>query len=123
MKIISPKLHGIIDYVLILFLFASPLAFGLANYAASYTYSLAALYLVLTIVTNYSFGLFKFVPLKVHGIIELVLGVGLTVAAFTALQYDERAKNYYAMLGTLILIITICTDYDPRRDTIKAPIL
>nr|WP_067054441.1 hypothetical protein [Mucilaginibacter sp. L294] len=123
MKIISPKLHGILDYVLIIFLYASPTMFSLANDTATYTYILATVHLLLTILTNYSYGIFKLVPLKVHGIIELLVGVGLTVAAFTLLQYDERAKGYYAGLGIMILIIAIFTDYNTKRDTVKAPIL
>ena len=119
MKIISPRLHGILDYALILFLYMSPVVFGLATY----TYTLATLYLLLTIITSYSFGIFKLVPLKVHGIIDLVVGAGIIASSFIILQYDERAKAYYAPLGIMILIIALCTDYDPRRDTAKAPIL
>jgi drug/metabolite transporter (DMT)-like permease len=123
MKIISPKLHGILDYALIVFLYISPVTFGLANYTATYTYTLGTLYLLLTTITNYSYGIFKIVPLKVHGIIDLIAGVCVTVAAFTILQYDERAKAYYAPLGIMIVIIALFTDYNPKRDTVKAPIL
>ena len=123
MKIISPKLHGILDYVLIIFLYASPIMFSMAKDTGTYTYILATAHLLLTIVTNYSYGIFKLVPLKVHGIIELFVGAGLTVAAFTLLQYDERAKRYYAGLGIMILIIAVFTDYNSKRDTVRAPIL
>jgi hypothetical protein len=123
MRLISPKLHGIIDYVLVIFLFLSPVSFSMAKETSTQVYTLAALQMVLTIITNYSYGMFRTVPLRVHGLIELLLSVGMVTAAFTILQYDERASGYFTGLGIFWFIIVICSDYDETRDGIKAPIL
>jgi hypothetical protein len=123
MKLISPKLHGIIDYALIIFLYASPTLFAMPKDISTDTYLLATAQLILTIITDYSFGIFRVVPLKTHRIIELVVTAGLIISAFTILLYDERAKPYYAALGIFWFIVAVFTDHDKKRDSIKAPIL
>jgi hypothetical protein len=123
MKLISPKLHGIIDYILIIFLYASPTFFAMQKDVATYVYLLATAQLILTIITDYSFGMFRMVPLNIHRLIELVISLGMIVAAFTLFQYDERTKPYFAGLGIFWLIVVIFTDYSKRRDGVRAPIL
>ncbi|MCO5935554.1 hypothetical protein NAF17_08380 [Mucilaginibacter sp. RB4R14] len=123
MKLISPKLHGLIDYVLIIFLFASPTLFAMPKDVATYTYLLATGQLVLTVITDYSYGMFRMVSLRVHQFIELVISIGMIVAAFTLFRYDERSQPYYAALGIFWLIVAIFTDYSKKGDGVKAPIL
>ncbi|RFZ92385.1 hypothetical protein D0C36_13220 [Mucilaginibacter conchicola] len=123
MKLISPKLHGIIDYMLVIFLFLSPVVFSMTSETSSQVYTIAVVQMLLTIITNYSYGMFRAIPLKLHGVIELALSVGMVVAAFTVLQYDERAKGYYTGLGIFWFIIVVFSDYNKDRDGIKAPIL
>jgi hypothetical protein len=107
MKVISPKLHGIIDYLVVLFLFASPTLFTMSADIATYTYILCVTHLLLTILTNYSYGIFKLIPLQLHGLIELVVGVALVVIAFTVLKYDERASRFYEWFGLAVLVVFI----------------
>lgn len=123
MKVISPKLHGIIDYFLIIFLFLSPIAFNMITETGAQVYTLAVVQLALTVATNYSFGIFRAIPLKLHGIIELLLSAGMVVASFTILQYDERSRGFYAGVGIFWFIVVAFTSYDKSKDGIKAPIL
>lgn len=123
MKLISPKLHGIIDYMLIIFLYASPTFFAMQKDVATYVYLLATAQLILTVITDYSFGMFRMVPLKVHQFIELAISLGMIVAAFTLFQYDERTQPYFAGLGIFWLIVVVFTDYSKKRDGVRAPIL
>lgn len=123
MKLISPKLHGIIDYMLIIFLYASPTFFAMQKDVATYVYLLATAQLILTVITDYSFGMFRMVPLKVHQFIELAISLGMIVAAFALFQYDERTQPYFAGLGIFWLIVVVFTDYSKKRDGVRAPIL
>ena len=123
MKLISPKLHGLIDYVLIIFLFASPILFAMPKDVTTYTYLLATGQLVLTVITDYSYGMFRIVSLRIHQFIELFTSIAMIIAAFTLFEYDERSKPYYAGLGIFWLIVVIFTDYSKKSDVIKAPIL
>jgi drug/metabolite transporter (DMT)-like permease len=123
MKVISPKLHGIIDYLVVLFLFASPTMFTMTEDIATYTYILGTVHLLLTILTNYSYGIFRLIPLQLHGLIELVVGAALVILAFTVLKYDERASQFYEWFGIAVLVVFAFSDYNRKNDTVKAPIL
>ncbi len=59
MKIISPKVHGIIDYLVVVFLLASPLIFGFTWRVDLVTYALYVVRLVLKLFTNYTPGFIK----------------------------------------------------------------
>lgn len=84
---------------------------------------LATAQLILTVITDYSFGMFRMVPLKVHQFIELAISLGMIVAAFALFQYDERTQPYFAGLGIFWLIVVVFTDYSKKRDGVRAPIL
>jgi hypothetical protein len=117
MKIISPKVHGIIDYLVVLFLLASPTLFGLSHEIRLYTYALAIVHLLLTVFTNYNAGLVKVIPLPIHGFIELIVGIGLIVVAFTLLKNDMTAHMFYAGFGIAVLVVYLLSDY---RNPVKA---
>ena len=123
MKIISPKIHGIIDYLVVIFLWAAPTVYGMIGEVAAYTYALGAIHLLLTILTDYSYGIFKFIPLPLHGLIELIAGIALVVIAYTLLKDDEKAKAFYTAFGIAVLIVFILTDYNGKKDMAKAPVL
>jgi hypothetical protein len=63
MRFISPKIHGVIDYLVVLFLLLSPTIFGFDGLIAVFTYALGAVHLILTLLTNFDAGLFKIIPL------------------------------------------------------------
>ncbi|MBD1393847.1 hypothetical protein [Mucilaginibacter glaciei] len=112
MKIITPAMHGILDYLLVVFLWASPTLFVIPNEIAGYVYALGFIHLLLTATTDYTSGIFKFISFKIHGYIELAVGAGLVILAFTYFAYDERDKPFILGLGVAILIIFIFSDYN-----------
>ena len=111
MKIIAPRLHGIIDYVLVLFLLLSPTLFNMDNLLASFTYSLGIVHLLITICTSFSMGFFKLIPFPAHGLIELVVGVALIIVAYTLFRTSETGNLFYTALGSAILLVWLLSDY------------
>lgn len=111
MKIISASVHGILDYLMVLFLWAAPTLFVIPNDMAGYVYALGFIHLLLTATTDYKSGIFRFISFKIHGYIELIVGAGLVILSFTYLAYDERDKPFFMALGIAILIIFIFSDY------------
>lgn len=112
MKILSPKMHGILDYAVVVFFLVSPGLFGLAGLPATVAYALAGIHLLLTLVTAFPAGLVKLVPLPVHGAIELVVSVALPalpwLAGFAAVAV---ARNFYIGAGAAIFVTWLVTDY------------
>jgi len=111
MKFISPKVHGFIDYLAVILLFASPSVFGFNGLVAWFTYALGVVHLLLTLLTDYNAGLLKVIPLPLHGFIEFLVGVVLIVLAYTLFKDDSDGKLFYIIFGTVLLLTWACTDY------------
>jgi hypothetical protein len=109
---ISSKIHGIIDYLVVIFLLISPTIFNLSEVTALYTYMLAGLHLALTVCTNYEYGLVRFIPLKIHGYIEAFVSIILVAFAFYLESVDGIAsRNFYFGLAVTVFLIWILSDY------------
>jgi hypothetical protein len=115
MKFISPKVHGIIDFLVVFFLVASPLLFGMNGFVARFTYALALVHLLLTLLTDFSAGLFRVITLRLHGIIELIVGVALIVLGFTLFKDTGTGKIFYIAFGAAVLLTWLFTDYKGKE--------
>jgi len=115
MKFISPKIHGIVDFLVVLFLLASPMLFGMNGLLAIFTYALGIIHLTLTLLTDFSAGVLKLIPLKVHGIIELIVGIALIVLAYTLFKDTSLGKLFYTCFGAAVLLTWLCTDYNGSK--------
>jgi hypothetical protein len=112
MKFISPKIHGLIDYLVVVFLLASPGIFGFTGLVAVFTYALGAVHLLLTAATNYPLGIVKIIPVSLHATVEVLVGIILIVLAYTLFNDNAGgSKLYYVIFGTVILLTWLVTDY------------
>jgi hypothetical protein len=112
MKFISPKIHGLIDYLSVVFLIVSPTVVGFTGLVALFTYGLAIVHFLLTVFTNFPLGIVKLIPVTIHASIELLVGVALIVLAYTLFANNaEGSKLYYVIFGTVILLTWLVTDY------------
>ena len=112
MKFISPIAHGVIDYLVVLFLLAAPSVFGFTGIIAYVTYAIAGVHLLLTVLTNFPMGLLKLIPVSVHATIEALAGVTCIVLANTLFNDNlEGSKLFYDIFGTVVLLTWLVTDY------------
>ncbi len=111
MKIINASLHGIIDYLVVIFLLVSPTLFGMDGLLATFTYALGVVHLLLTISTAFAMGIFKLIPFKVHGLIELLVGIALIVIAYTLFRGSDLGNLFYTIFGAAVLLVWLLTDY------------
>lgn len=105
-------MHGIIDYLLIIFVFASPSIFNMEGNLCTITYILASAHLVVTVLTNFELGLIKVIPFRIHGLLEIV--VSLTLASLSFWFYkngNEFGFYFYMVLAIGIMIVFILTDF------------
>lgn len=74
MKIISTKIHGILDYVMGTILLLMPALLGLDRAAieSMLFYSCGTLMLLMALLTQYEPGIFKLVPVPVHLTIDIL---------------------------------------------------
>ncbi|MFD2285419.1 hypothetical protein GJU39_04485 [Pedobacter petrophilus] len=111
MKIISPKFHAVLDYILVMLLLISPDLFGLSSTASTLAYTLGIIHFLFTVCTKFSGGIFKIINLQIHGLIELVVSITLVVLAFTVFKGNIVDEMFYACFGILLLIVFTLTDY------------
>lgn len=115
MKLISAKMHGILDYVTVLFLLAAPSIFVMSDTARYFTYTLAVVHLVLTLFTNFDMGLIKIVPLKLHGLIELLVSFALAgISFYFRSEGDAVAFYFYLVFAIVLFIVWILSDYSGK---------
>jgi len=105
MKILSPATHGILDYVTVLFLFVSPSLFGMEPPGSFLSYALAIVHLLLTLVTDFPAGALKIIPLRIHGLIELIVSIGLLGVAITFRILGFSVSFYFYLVFSVILFI------------------
>jgi len=111
MKFMSPKIHGIIDYLVVLVLLLSPTILGFTGTLAMFTYALGIVHLLLTVLTDYPLGLMKAIPVTIHASVELLVGIALIVVAYTLFKDNADGKLFYVIFGTVVLLTWLVTDY------------
>ncbi len=112
MKIISSKVHGLLDYATVVFLLLSPTLFNMQGSLATFTYALGVVHFVLTILTAFELGLVKIIPFRLHGLIEIVVALALVGAAFWFRSKDSGlGYHFYLALAFVILLVFMLTDF------------
>lgn len=112
MKIISSKVHGILDYLTVIFLIAAPTLFNMEGTLCKFTYALAGIHFLLTALTNFEPGIFKVIPFRIHGLIEVIVSVTLIAVAFWFNSNGDHLGFYfYMVLAIIILIVFLLTDF------------
>jgi hypothetical protein len=114
-KPISPKLHGIIDYLAVPLLVAAGPLFGFAGRAAQITSTVAGAILVIAASTQYPPSIVKLVPLKIHRMIDVVLGLMFIIYPHVFRFPEHSALLFFIVYGLLTLIVAFLTDWDREK--------
>ena len=126
MKILSPRIHGYLDYLVVAALALAPMLFGFAGTPAVLCYVLAVAQLGMSLMTAYPLGLKPLIPFTVHGGIELAVTFVLLAAPWVfRFSADLPARTFFLFAGVVLGIVYLTTDYKaadesrgrgPRRD-------
>ena len=113
--------HGILDYALAILLLAGPSVIGFAGKQATWSYIFGGALLVMAILTRYPFGIVKIVGLGIHGFVEILLAICLIAAPWYGnFARGVLSRNFYVMLGVLMLVLWFLTDFRGVRDRVPA---
>lgn len=112
-KPISARVHGVLDYAVAAVFLNAPMVFGFQHTTASIVaYWLTGIHLLLTACTDFPLGPFKWIPIRIHGAIELVAGLFVLVAPWIfGFSSQGSPRNFFVAMGVLILIVAALTDY------------
>jgi hypothetical protein len=113
--------HGILDYALAILLLAAPSVVGFAGVQAKWAYIFGGVLLVMAILTRYPLGIVKIVGLGIHGFVELLLAICLIAAPWYGnFARGVLSRNFYVMIGLLMLVLWFFTDFRGVRDRVAA---
>lgn len=122
MKIISRRVHGLMDYAIVVAFLSLPTARGLVGTPRALSYSLAFLHLLLTGFTSFPLGPVPMIPARTHGHIELAAGLFLLVSPWLLGFSDVlAARNSFLTIGALISVLYLVTNYDRRAGEVMRP--
>ena len=111
--------HGILDYALAILLLAGPSVIGFVGIQAKWAYIFGGVLFVLAILTRYPLGIIKIVGLGIHGFVELLLALCLIAAPWYGnFARGVLSRNFYVMLGLLMLVLWFLTDFRGVRDRV-----
>lgn len=111
---IPATVHRVLDIVTVIAFAVAPSLLGLSGVPAFVSYGLAFVHLVLTLLTRFSPGGSQPIALKVHGIVEMLVGPALLIAPF-ALGWEGIAKTFYLAAGTVIVAVWALSAYGGDR--------
>jgi hypothetical protein len=112
MRVLSPTVHGILDYVVVIIFALAPSLLGLSGLPGAISYLLAVVHLLLTLATAFPLGAVKLVPLPLHGAIELIVSIVLVALPWIVrFTQGSIARDFYVGAGALIFVTWLMTDY------------
>ena len=112
MNVISPRMHGYLDFVTVILFLSAPALLDLSQVPAMLAYSLAVIHLIVTLASDFPFGVVKIIPFPVHGWIERIVGPLLIAVPFIlGFATEEIARNFYIAAGLIIIAVGALTDY------------
>lgn len=112
-KPITPRLHGVLDYVTSATVAAAPTLLRFPAPASRLAYGLAGSYTSLSAVTDYPLSAKRVVPFKGHGIAEVALGAVLPALPWVlGFADDRKARNFFLGLTALTAVVALLTDWN-----------
>ena len=119
MKIISLRIHGVLDWLTVGMLAAYPKLLAISGLPAQVLYGLAGVALVVAVTSKTPAGLIKVLPMRVHAAIELALSPVLPALPWLLGFEDQLVARYlFIALGAALFLVWLLTDYE--QDSIPA---
>ncbi len=114
MKIISDELHAALDYLTVVIFALAPAVIGLSGLAAIISYLLAVVHLAMTVMTDAPFSYAKLVPIRLHALVEAVIGPVLAVGGLIS-PGPWPARVFFVSMGVIIFAVWVLSSYGLSR--------
>lgn len=108
MRLITPTLHRILDFITVALFAVAPALLRLTGVAALLSYVLALVHLILTVLTQFPAGPARVVPFAWHRVIELLVGLALGLLSLFA-QWGGAEQTFYLVAGIVVLAVSALT--------------
>jgi hypothetical protein len=89
----------------------APSILGLTGFAALVSYTLAAIHLAMTLLTNMPLGVLKIIPMRLHALVEMLVGPVLVAAALVFSTILGKKREFFLVMGPVILAVWLLSSY------------
>lgn len=112
MKFVSPRVHGVLDYVFGALYLVAPAWFGFTGTARTSAFVIGGALLLVSLLTRYPLGLVRVIPFPVHGGLEFIGSLAL-IALPWLFGFDDaiNARNFFVATGIILFGLWLTTDY------------
>ena len=104
MQFLSPKAHGVLDYIAALTLIIAPFVIGLQQIALWLSVGAGIGLIVYSLLTDYAVSIAKAVPYKLHLFFDGAAALTFIAAPFV-LGFTGAAMTYYLVMGVGVLAV------------------
>jgi hypothetical protein len=116
-KIITPTVHALFDYLLVVLLFILPsVVSGVSTVFGLVLYTLGGLQLFNSLTTDFEGGLFAFITLRIHALIEILAAVALVISPWV-IGFSGIARTTVVAVGVFVFVIWMLTDFSGNSDS------
>lgn len=122
MRLISIKLHSMLDYLLGIFFILSPwiFMFGKDVFEAGSPIIIGILLIAYNLFTNYNYSLAKLVPFRYHLMLDMAFGFVLAISPWI-LNFADIVYLPHVFMGAVLMLLALNTNRDPRFNKAQMP--
>jgi hypothetical protein len=115
MKIITSRIHGVLDYLISIVMLASPWLFHFneTRIAKGLMLTIASFQLFMSFFTNYELGLRKAFSFRAHLTTDIILGIVLILSPWL-FNFSNQVRVPHVVMGAIILVSAMITDPVPE---------
>jgi uncharacterized membrane protein YhaH (DUF805 family) len=114
-KFLNDTIHGVLDYGVVVIFAVAPSLLGIAGPSAVLCYLLAAVHLLVTILSDMPFGVKKLIPMSWHGHLELVVGLALVIAPWVFSDLLASGQLFFTLMGAVIFFVWATSNYGDKK--------
>jgi len=114
LRILTPTIHGLLDYMAAVGLIVFPFVLNLGTTAplALWLSVIGGMALIAySLMTDYTFGFAKVVPFKAHLALDLIAAVGFLAAPFV-FGWSGLTAGYYFVMGVAVVLVVVLSAVD-----------
>ena len=122
MKLISIKLHSILDYIFGIFLILSPWIFMFNKdvFDAGSPIIIGVFVILYSFFTRYNYSLFKVIPIRVNLLLDVTCGVALAISPWL-LNFSDIVYVPHLFLGVVMILLALNTNLNPKFSKAQMP--
>ena len=118
MKLISTRVHGVLDYLVGALLIAAPFILGFADNGPAMWVPIVigAMTILMALITDFELSVAKIIPMRVHLMMDVAAGL-LLAASPWLFGFADYVYLPHLLVGLMELAVVVLSDREPRGVT------